>query len=145
LWPYEVDLAYGISGHFRQALATGRSALDELDKYYPRFERVTDSFGNWAGPGQMAPSERPIVRLGLQLTYQIEAWNPHDKPVTFTLKVDRPSGRTVTERTEDTTLQVTLEADDIDRMVEVQIWLHAPGSKRALDAMVYFQYRGIPE
>jgi hypothetical protein len=90
LWPYEVDLVYGISGHFRQALAVSRSEADELDTYYPRFERVVDSFGNVISHPETSTFFDHRVRPGTSITYQVEAWNPDIEPLSFRLDI-RPS------------------------------------------------------
>jgi hypothetical protein len=147
LWPYEQQLVFGISGHFRQAVAFSRKQVDDLNKYYPRFERVTDSFGFTVSDGGVS-TDRP-VRAGDELTYRISAWNPepeHPLELKAGVGVGQENG---TGWSASDTLMVRLRPQDIERNLYIFIALRGDRTKRlrpnSADQMVWFIYTGIPE
>jgi hypothetical protein len=144
LWPYEIDLAFGISGQMRQALAVSRRRVDDLNKYYPRFERVTDNFGFTVTDRNVTTGK--TVRPGDRLTYRISAWNPDSNhPLEFCIAILL---RMVTDWTTDDVISCVLTDEDIDRTMSVDIRLRGErGKKRGLnfDEAVAFYYVGVPE
>jgi hypothetical protein len=147
LWPYEQQLVLGISGHFRQAVAFSRKQVDELNKYYPRFERITDSFGFSTTNGSIETG-RPI-KAGDELTYRISAWNPEpEQPLEFNAGVGLMQEHGTGWTTADT-LSVRIRPEEIERDVSVFITLRGDRTKRlrphAVDHLVRFVYVGIPD
>jgi hypothetical protein len=146
LWPFEQQLVLGISGHFRQAVAVSRKQVG-LDKYYPRFERVTDNFGFTLSSGGIS-TEQP-VKAGQELTYRISAWNPDpEQPLEFSAAVG-VTNKNETGWTMSDTLTVRLRPEDIERQVMVLIIVRGSRTKLlrpyAGDQLVTFSYVGIPD
>jgi Swt1-like HEPN len=146
LWPYEVDLAFGISGTFRQALASARSELDQLDRHYPRFEEITDNFGNSWTPSYILATmpTKSVVHSGDRITFRIDAWNPTPEPVEFEVWV---VGGTVVHWTTQTMIAISLADEEINRSVFVEVKLRSARdrlSNKSVVPSVTFAYAGIP-
>jgi len=141
LWPYEVDLVYGISGHFRQALALSRMGVDDADRYYARFERIVDNLGNSIVYPSLQAFGKQAVHPGTELTYRIEAWNPDPDPLQFSAKV---WNTTVCPLTTETLLRFVLAPEHIRRHLLVDLYMHRHGSRDQWDDHAVFVYTGIP-
>jgi hypothetical protein len=80
LVPFEEALVRGISGEIRQQITLYLSHMAGEDRYFPRVERVQDSFGNVAGgadAGQITIARtRLILHPGDTVTFSGHAWDP---------------------------------------------------------------------
>ena len=149
LFPYEVDLVFGISGHFRQALALMRSAVDTLDKYYPRFESIVDNFGHAAKhPDIFMTRTETAIRAGDILVFKVSAWSPDDELLEFKVGFGYPAFKDVLPWTTDTTLTVVVAEEHIDRSVYYAIHVRGKRKKEnnphGADDVGWFNYIGIP-
>lgn len=153
LFPYEVDLVFGISGHFRQALALMRSEVDTLDKYYPRFEQIVDNFGHVAKHPTPMISTGRAIRAGDTLVFKVSAWSPDTEPLEFRVGRGFPAFE-LEPWTTDTTLTVLVKEEHIEREVSYSIQLRGKRTRERdssksdavskADAAVWFSYVGIP-
>jgi hypothetical protein len=142
LWPYEVDLVFGISGYLRQLVATSRASEDTLDQFWPRFESVTDNFGNkciWPTSFNLTGQ---IVHAGDELSFQVAAWTPAAKPLEFSVSVGN-IGRTAVDWTTSHILGFRLLDDDIERAILIYIRLRQPGVPKAREHLS-LAYIGVP-
>lgn len=146
LWPYEIDLIYGISGTFRQAVASARTQLSQVDQFYQRFEQVIDNFGNSWTPNQFGFTilTTSVLRPGDHLTYRLSVWNPTQEQLELGVQINL--ARTVWT-TDLGLIDVVLTDADIDRHVEVFVRLRSPRDREhgRSGATVCFTYIGLPE
>lgn len=147
LWPYEIDLVFGISGTFRQALAGARSQSDNSDKYYPRFERVTDSLGHAVSYPQMSLNTGKSVKAGDRINYQLSAWDPSGEQPEFRIWIHGVRTRMVVDWTSADTVTVEFDEDLINRVIRVEIQMRGKRTRDVngnADGLADFYYNGIP-
>jgi hypothetical protein len=141
LWPYEVNLLLGISGYFRQLVAASRTIEDKLDQFYPRFESVTDNFGNVCTWPERYKRTDQVVRSGDELSFQIAAWTPRPEPLEFIASVGLLLGDN--QWTTSNVLTLRLTDADMTRNVSLYIRLRQPGMPQVSESLS-FDYVGVP-
>lgn len=153
LWAYEMALARGVSGYFRQALASSRGQLNEVDQFFPRFERVVDNFGNDISHPESVFNSKQVLRAGDELSYIASAYNPYaDRTLQFQVKLGWHNGRfgdPVVAWSESARMgPIRLELGDMVRELRIEVELRLESSAQrgmtGVDDRMVFQYVGAP-
>lgn len=145
LFPYEINLILGISGFIRTAITNFRSNKSPTDEYFPRFEHVTDSFGNVATPQQKGVSTGRILRPGDEVYFIAKGWDSKGERCQYELGIF--VGRTIVDWTENENLKWTVEEEDIEQNANIYVYLRSSRKYHAssgFDDSVYFEYDVLP-
>ena len=90
LAPFESQLIMGISGEIRQAITVYFSIMGDEPEFFPRIERIQDSFGNSNGSlsaGTWSPDTHLTLRPGDEITFVADAWDPQGEDVDWSIAV----------------------------------------------------------
>jgi hypothetical protein len=87
LVPYEAHLAHGISGEIRARVTKWRTERTDEQRFFPRIERVTDSFGQVATRSNVPRGK--VLKPGDIVEFRCEAFDPHGAPIDWAWRVLR--------------------------------------------------------
>jgi hypothetical protein len=152
LLPFERSLVDGIAGEIRNKVTIYRSKLEGERQFFPRIERVVDSYGSTQDDGSSRPSLAREVKTGLtlhpgdQVSYWCAGWDPDGRALRWDLRVDMVNIDTATGN------EVTLKWDVQDehigesKFVDIRLSSDRPYHRHsACDDQVTFRYSVLPE
>jgi hypothetical protein len=152
LLPFERSLVDGIAGEIRNKVTIYRSKLEGEREYFPRIERVVDSFGSTADDEGSRRSIMGKVETGLTLhpgdhvSYRCAGWDPDGRALRWTLRVDLEEIDTANGH--EVTLKWDVEVAHIGqlKMIDIRLASDRPYHRyAACDDQITFHYRVLPE
>lgn len=155
LIPFEQDLLSGIAGEIRNRIAIYMSTQAPSGEHYPRAEEITDTFGNSADVSAMLQQFNPHVscsqrlHIGDIVVFRCRGWDPHDRPLEWSLRSTSRSGTTIDEVTgNEIELRWVVEERDVSQGTTVQVWMKCDASyhrwQEGIDALSLFTYTVEP-
>jgi hypothetical protein len=157
LLPFEEDLISGIAGRIRNQVTIYLSEQDPDGDYYPRVERIEDSFGNsftysdstdFAIPQNV--QTKTTLRVGDTIMFRCEGTDPQGRALSWNL-MQTPPGDLIESKGSRVDVSWTVRAADTGpkKWVLVKLTHEGPyhrnvqGTPNA-DAIVLFYYRVLP-
>lgn len=160
LLPFEQDLASGIAGLLRNRVTIYLSAQSPDGNYYPRIERITDSFGTTFVPESLDAHDQAqsvqsgtTVRVGDTVSFECLANDPQGRELRWRLEAlsKNPDQHRMRVTGSPASLSVTFDSGMTGRQAVLIYMSHAeddyhrnasntPGE----DAVVIFYYRVLP-
>jgi hypothetical protein len=159
LLPFEEDLISGIAGRIRNLVTIYLSNQDQEGEYYPRIERIEDSFGNCFTYKQDADLSQgagvatdTVLRVGDAVTFRCEGMDAQGRTLGWKLLVlPPPTGVSVAASGDQADLIWTMRSVDTgpNRPVGVILTHEGPYHRNVsnhpgADGMVFFYYRVLP-
>ncbi|GAA2749464.1 hypothetical protein [Amnibacterium kyonggiense] len=81
--PFERDLLSGIAGDIRNRVTKYRSTMNDQNEWWPRIERLSDSFGTVMPErtGPISPTKRSgvVLAVGDVVTFDCAGWDPQGR------------------------------------------------------------------
>lgn len=145
LFPHEIYLILGITGEIRTAVTNFRSQQKPEDEFFPRFEQVTDSFGNVVTTDDRTVETGLILHPGDEVDFLATAWDPRGEPCEFSLynnRLDR-----IVDWTRDYRLKWEVCEKDIAKKMSIYVFLRSRRPYHASiwsDDSVIFTYTVLP-
>jgi Swt1-like HEPN len=152
LLPFERSLVEGIAGEIRNRVTIYRSKLEGERQFFPRIERIVDSYGSAGDDESSRPSLARKVETGLilhpgdQVSYRCAGWDPDGRDLRWTLRVDMENIDTATGN--EVTLKWDVQVEHIGELKFVDVRVASDRSYHrhaGCDDQVTFQYSVLPE
>jgi hypothetical protein len=145
LLPFEKRLLQGMSGEIRNRVTIAVSGSDPDLKYFPRIERVHDSFGNEAREDHENVDTGLTLRVGDIVRFSAVAWDPEDADLTWEFQAGGP-GVSVGPGSE---VHWNWEIGHQHVGVGVLVWVFLKANRpyhkyQQHDGFVTFEYRVLP-
>lgn len=158
LLPFEQDLASGIAGRIRNRVTIYLSSQDPDGDYYPRIDRIEDSFGSLftysAGfdfANAVGIQTQITLRVGDTVTFRCEGTDPYGRLLTWHLRRIGSGSEEFKAEGQRVELSWTVQPQDCGpkRVALIRLTHEGPyhrnvGGYALTDAIVLFYYQILP-